>query len=526
MTRQNASVEHLWKFIIRHRTSILDIFLTVTAIAVTAMILLEIDVFATSTESVARTIETDEIPILAVILSFGMLLFSLRRVREQRRENAKRIAAEQQARVLAMQDPLTGLANRRQFLESLNALIASPPRASHAFLLLDLNRFKQVNDLFGHNVGDQVLIVVAQRLLSCVRSGELVARLGGDEFAILAPHLSGAEAATGIANRIIAGLGQPISTGGEMHEVGGAIGVALFPFPGISAPEVMRRADVALYKAKASETSAMRFFDSEMDRHVRERAYLEGELRKAIAAEDIKPAFQPLVDLHSGAVVAFEALARWRHPEMGAIEPERFIAIAEDAGLINKLGDLMLRESCAVACTWPDSVGLSFNISPVQLKDPTLGLRIVGILNDTGLRPNRLEIEITESALVSDLEAAKTMLGALRDAGVRIALDDFGTGYSSLYHLRNFRVDKIKIDKSFIEKMGSERESAEIVSALVGLGRGLGLTVTAEGIEGKEQNAVLMAQGCEQGQGFLFSEAVPGSATQAFFAEARQAKAG
>jgi diguanylate cyclase (GGDEF)-like protein len=516
-------LETMWKFAIRNRTSVLDMFLIVVALALGAMVLLEVDVFVTSGETVEKTIELDEIPLLAIMLAIGMMLFSWRRLREQKRETRMRIAAEGHARELAMQDPLTGLANRRQFVESLDVAIAAPPRGSHALFILDLNRFKQVNDVYGHNVGDEVLIVIAQRLSAATRPHELVARLGGDEFAVLAQHLSGPEAATGIAKRLIEAVAQPINAGGEMHELGVSIGISLFPFPGLNAPEIMRRADVALYRAKVSEVSAMRFFDNEMDRHVRERAFLEAELRKAIAANDIKPAFQPLVDLQSGAVVAFEALARWHHKDLGNIEPERFIAIAEDSGLISKLGDYLLRESCLVAGTWPSNVGLSFNISPVQLKDPTVGLRVITILGETGLQPHRLELEITESALVSDLEVVKTVLGGLRDAGVRIALDDFGTGYSSLYHLRNFRVDKIKIDKSFVERMGRERESSEIVSALVGLGRGLGLTVTAEGVEGPEQNARLIAQGCEQGQGFLFSKAVSADATRAFFNKLEQA---
>jgi predicted signal transduction protein with EAL and GGDEF domain len=352
-----------------------------------------------------------------------------------------------------------------------------------------------------------------------VRHGELVARLGGDEFAVLAQHLAGPEAATSIAFRIMEALETPIQAGDTAHTLGTGIGVALLPILEGTPEEAMRRADVALYKAKADPRSSLRFFDENMDRHVRERELLERELRAAMGTEDIQPFFQPLVDLKTKKVVGFEALARWTHKELGNIPPDRFIPIAEDSGLIHVLSDQLLRQACRAARTWPETIMLSFNISPVQLTDRTLGLRVLSILGETGLLPTRLEVEITESALVRDIEAAKEVLGSLRDAGVRIALDDFGTGYSSLYHLRNFKIDAIKIDRSFVDRMGVERESAEIVSALVGLGRGLGMTVIAEGIEGNAQDAELQAQGCQQGQGFLFGQAVSAKATEAFFDE-------
>jgi EAL domain-containing protein (putative c-di-GMP-specific phosphodiesterase class I) len=231
----------------------------------------------------------------------------------------------------------------------------------------------------------------------------------------------------------------------------------------------------------------------------------------------VRPWYQPIVDLQTQQVIAFEALARWNHPTLGDIPPDRFIPIAEDCGLIRQLSDRLLRRACMDAVTWPDHVVLSFNISPAQLKEKTLGLRILGILGESGLSPRRLQIEITESAIVRDLDAAKVILSALRDAGVRVALDDFGTGYSSLYHLRNFKFDAIKIDRSFVGNMGSENESAEIVRALTGLGHGLGLVITAEGVEQSEQRDVLLKQGCQQGQGFLFSRAIPAGETLALF---------
>jgi len=506
-------------FVIRNRAPLQDIFLIAATVAVIVYVLYEIDVFVTGQDAIRNSIEIDELPIVGAVLSIGMLLFAWRRSAEQKRETQKRITAEQYARELSMQDPLTGLPNRRQFTEALSAAIAAPPGAdsAHALLTLDLNGFKQINDIHGHGVGDEVLIAVGQRLLGAIRNGDLVARLGGDEFAVLAQHLAGPEAATSIALRMIDAFSKPISVGTAVHSLGVGIGISLFPFPGVTAVETMRRADIALYKAKADHKSAMRFFDDDMDRHVRERELMERELRAAIAAEDIRPFFQPLVDLNTKEIIGFEALARWAHKDLGDIPPDRFIPIAEDTGMIHELSDQLLRRSCKAACSWPDNVILAFNISPVQLKDRTLGLRVLSILGEAGLRPGRLEVEITESALVQDLEAAQEVLGSLRDAGVRLALDDFGTGYSSLYHLRNFKVDKIKIDRSFIGRMGNEKESAEIVSALIGLGQGLGLTVIAEGIEASGQNADLLAKGCEQGQGYLFGEAVSAETSQTFF---------
>jgi diguanylate cyclase (GGDEF)-like protein len=505
----------------RHRASIQDLGLVLAVVLVAGFLFLEIEIFVhedTATDA-EKTLALNEVMILGTLLSLGMLLFSWRRLREQKSETRRRAAAEQEARQLASQDVLTGLPNRRKFNDCLSAAIQAPPGsgAAHALIMLDLNGFKQVNDVHGHGAGDEVLILVAQRLQKAAREGDLIARLGGDEFAIVSQHLAGPEAATGIALRVIDALTSPVVIKGVRHQVGAALGVCMFPFEGADAQEVMRRADVALYKAKADEKSALRFFDEVMDRHVRERAQLERELRTAIANHDIRPEFQPLIELKSRQVVGFEALARWTHPSLGEIPPDRFIPIAEDSGLIQELSDQLLRQACQTARQWPDGVTLAFNISPVQLRDRQLGLRVLGILASTGLAPHRLEIEITESALVRDLDGAKEVLGALRDAGVRIALDDFGTGYSSLYHLRNFKIDKIKIDRSFVESMGAEEESSEIVSALVGLGRGLGLTITAEGIEDLAQEEDLLARGCELGQGHLFSRAVSGTDTAAFF---------
>lgn len=500
----------------RHRVGIREVVLIICVVFTASLIVFEFD-FGESMSGDKR-IDFQEMIGLGAIFVGCMVYFGLRRMIEQEREIARRIVAESRAHELANTDALTGLANRRQFERVLKETVASPPGAGrvHAVLSLDLNKFKRINDVYGHTAGDDALVIVAQRLSVAMRNGDLLARLGGDEFAVIARHLAGAEGATGIANRILKALESPIEVGSNRHRVGAAIGLALVPDDGTNAEEILRKADIALYRAKVGKQSAARFFEKEMDRHSREREALERDLASAIETGTICPWYQPIVDLKTQQVIAFEALARWTHPTLGDIPPDRFIPIAEDCGLIQQLSDYLLRRACADALAWPDHVMLSFNISPAQLKEKTLGLRILGILGETGLSPRRLEIEVTESAIVRDLDAAKAVLSSLREAGVRVALDDFGTGYSSLYHLRNFKFDAIKIDRSFVGSMASEDESAAIVRALTGLGHGLGLCITAEGIEQSGQRDALLKQGCERGQGFLFSRAVPADETQGF----------
>jgi diguanylate cyclase (GGDEF)-like protein len=499
------------RFVMRNRVTLQDILLVVLAVFVTAYLLLEIDVFvAPGGVALDHTIELDELPILGGVLCFSLLVFSWRRLKVQQRETAARIDAQAHLSQMAYQDPLTGLPNRRRLREALEIAVESPPAAGtvHALISLDLNGFKRINDLFGHGTGDQSLIIVSQRLLSAVRDGDLVARLGGDEFSILATQLPGSENATSLALRILEQFLSPLLIDGVEHRVGAGIGVCLLPYFGATADETMRRADVALYKAKREENAAIRFFDEQMDGQARGRRMLETAFREAFATGQITPYFQPLIDLKTREVVGFELLARWTHLTMGAVPPERFIAVAEDIGMIGALTDHLLRAACEAACEWPASTFLSVNISAVELGDPTLGPRILSILKQTGMASERLELEITEAALRQDLDAARTVLPMLREAGVSIALDDFGTGYSSLYHLRAFKVDKIKIDRSFVHNMTSEKASAEIVAALIGLGRGLGLEITAEGIEDTQAQTVLSSMGCQQGQGVLFSNAV------------------
>ncbi|MFT8246376.1 putative bifunctional diguanylate cyclase/phosphodiesterase [Roseomonas sp. BN140053] len=477
---------------------------------VAAFLAFELDIYVTegSTSTADRVLELDEALTLGALLTVSMLVFAIRRYLEQKRETSRRIAAEQEARTLAYEDVLTGLPNRRRFDEALAAAIAAPPAAgkSHAVFLLDLNGFKRINDVHGHGVGDEALTVVARQLQGAVRDGDLVSRFGGDEFAILAQHLLGAEAATNVALRVIQSLAEPVRAGEALHRLGTGIGIALLPGDADTAAEALRKADVALYRAKAEGRSALRFFETEMDRHVREREALEEALRTAIAEDQVRPGFRPTVDLRSGRITGFEAMPRWRHPELGEVPPERFLPIAEESGLIAALSDRVMRLACEAAQHWPAEVTLSLQLLPSQLNDRGLVQRVAAMLEELQVAPSRLELEIAESTLVGDMQQAQLLLGALRAIGVRIALGNFGTGYSSLYHLRNFKLDKIKIDRGFVEGMRSEGENARIVSALVGLGQGLGLTVTADGIGDAEQRAALLGTGCEEGQGLLFSD--------------------
>ncbi|HEY4359036.1 MAG TPA: EAL domain-containing protein [Acidobacteriaceae bacterium] len=514
---QSMGIAYIKNFVIRHRRSFKDISILIAVLLAGLYWTFEYDIFKNS-DGVSmheRTIELDEALLLGGMMTFALLTFSIRRYLEQKRETARRIAAEQHVRMLAFQDALTGLANRRQFDDALKAACAAPPRegAVHALILLDLNGFKQINDVYGHGIGDEVLTVTAHRLLEAMHDDDLAARLGGDEFGVLALHLAGPEAATNIAFRVIEALKEPVIIGSVRHQVDTGIGISLIPGDAATPAQALRKADLALYRAKEERRSAVRFFEDSMDKRIQERQALVQELRLAVANESIRTYFQPSIDLKTKRVIGFEVSPRWLHPAFGEVMPDRFIPLAEECGLIHELADQILRQACTVAVQWPSDVVLSMDVLSSQLKDQNLKTRMLDILRETGLPPERLEIEITESALVRNLEAARDVLGGLREAGVRIALDNFGTGYSTLYHLRNFKMDKIKIDGSFVHSMLSEKEDAGVVRALVGLAHGLGMTVVADGIQDFAQQDSLIHTGCEQGQGHLYSDAISAERT-------------
>jgi len=420
---------------------------------------------------------------------------------------------------VARTDALTDLPNRRRLYEDLRTALARPDRGGGevALLLCDLDRFKLVNDVHGHPAGDHLLRLVATRLRSLVRTGDLIARLGGDEFALVVPLDAAAqpgpssEAAAHLARRIITVLEQPFELpDGAIVQIGVSIGIALaWPEDG-SADALVRRADVALYRAKADGRSRFHFFDTDLDAHIQKRALLEGELRQAIANDLLIPHFQPLVDMATERLIGVEMLARWPHPTRGMVPPGEFIPIAEDLGLIGRMTECLLRRACRIATAWPSEILLACNVSPLQLRDRGLPAMVQSILDETGLPAQRLELEITESALVGDIDLARNLLGELKALGVRLALDDFGTGYSSLRHLQMLPFDKLKIDAGFVRAMDSDIESRKIVAAVVGLGQSLGLVTVAEGVEEAGTAALLRDLGCDVGQGWLFGR--PGSA--------------
>ena len=452
--------------------------------------------------------ETGGLAMLAVLLVAGCLgLLGHLRLR----------AALARTTVMAGTDPLTGLPNRRRFCEEVEAALAAGRDSGldHALLLIDLDRFKAVNDAQGHPAGDELLRLVGERLRDVVRDDRHVARFGGDEFAVLlrcdpaGPDVPQTDPAA-VAGRLIGLLSMPFSlTGGVAAQIGASVGIGLTRGPDDGIGDLMHRADVGLYRAKAEGRGCFRFFEQGTDVRVRALAQLEGELHRAVADDAIVPHFQPLIDLATGRFVGVEMLARWPHAIRGMISPAEFIPLAEDSGLIGPMTVSLLRQACRAAAGWPSSITLACNLSPLQLRDARLPATIADVLAETSFPAARLELEVTESALVGDLVLARRLLEEIRALGVRLALDDFGTGYSSLRHLQLLPFDKLKIDQSFVGAMASDRESAKIVSAVVGLGHSLGLSTVAEGVETEEVAALLRELGCDIGQGWLFGRPVP-----------------
>lgn len=490
----------------KHRVKIFDIGFVLVILSVFALFVFEFDVFLHRGQTTyqEQQVEIDELLILSTLVVSGALFYTWRRAREHRRENDRRIEAEAEVLKLALQDPLTGLPNRRRFDEALKSALSHVPAApeAHALLLLDLNGFKKINDLHGHPVGDQALIHVGARLLRAVRDRDLVARLGGDEFAVLVHNAAGAEGATNTALRVIEGLASPVVIGGVQHHVGAAIGVALSPHDGCEPEELLRKADVALYRAKAERRSTVRFFEPAMDAALREREELERALMTAIGANAVLLRFQP-VHRGDGRIVAFEAQPRWPHAS-GELGPDRFFPIAEETGWLGRLVEQLLRKGCATASLWPSDVRLHFNLPGALLTESTFGLRIMQVLAETALPPRRLGLEIDEGALFREAEAAQAMLAPLRRMGVTVTADHFGTGYSDLKNLRRLELDAVKIDRSYVAGMTQDRKAAVMVKAMIGIGQGLDLVVMADGVANEQQRAALAAQGCDQAQGGLY----------------------
>jgi diguanylate cyclase (GGDEF)-like protein len=437
------------------------------------------------------------------ILGLVVALLLHRLWRSSRALESKHIDAERQA----TQDPLTHLPNRLSFERQFDQILRhhGASRQLPTLLMLDLDRFKQVNDTLGHHAGDDLIRAVGERLRHVVGPDAILARLGGDEFAILS--LSGFDEpeVMELCRSIIEAIGRPFRIGGNEAFVGVSIGVVLARSQDRNRHELTRRADIALYEAKSSGRNRAAIYVESMNELVQTRHSMEAELREALKVGDqLWVAFQPLFGRRDGEIVGAEALVRWTHPRRGPISPMDFVPIAEGSGLIEALGDVVLRRACQIGARWP-GLTMAVNISPAQLRNPTFAERIFAILEETGMRPQDLEIEITESILLDDEMAASDAIRSFRRAGIKIALDDFGTGYSSLNYLKRYPVDRIKIDRSFITQLSTAPASVAIVQALVTLAHALGIEVTAEGVETDEQYRVLASMGCNTFQGYRFS---------------------
>ena len=402
-------------------------------------------------------------------------------------------------------DPLTGLADRAWFLDRL-ATMLDDGAPSVAVLMIDLDRFKAVNDTLGHPVGDALLQLVAKRLCGTLREADIVCRYAGDEFAVAIPHVSNP---VSVGNRLVSVLSRPYLIEGATACIGASIGVALAPDHGNDVAKLIRSADIALYAAKADGRGITRVFDADLDFAARKRHAMAEALRRAVSHDQLELHYQPQMCLSSRTLTGFEALVRWNHPEFGQLGPNEFIPLAEETGLIWQIGDWVLRHACEQATNWPSNLTVAVNISPKQLRDRNrLARTVKSTLLRTALAPHRLEIEITEAALVRE-EETLPVLKAVRALGVRVSLDDFGTGCSSLSQLRRFPLDKIKIDRTFIQTLGTTEEATSLVRAIAALGHSMGITTIAEGVETEEQQARLQSAGCVEIQGFLLSKPVP-----------------
>ena len=439
----------------------------------------------------------------------------------------ERKRAEARLAFMAQHDGLTGLPNRMLLRQRLDELLAHTRRSGDkvAVLFLDLDNFKAINDALGHAIGDKLLKGVTKRLRSSLREEDAIARLGSDEFAIVQAGVNRPEEVAFLARRLIDAISEPYLFEGHTIISGACIGIAIAPGDGDDAEKLLKNADMALSRAKSEGHGTFSFFESEMDARAQSRRRIEIDLRAAIENNVLQPHYQPLVDLKTGRITGFEALVRWPDPERGMIPPVEFIPVAEETGLINAVGGLMLRRACMDAARWPDDVRVAVNLSPLQFRVGNLLSVVMDALKTSGLSPKRLELEITETLLLEKSDQVLATLHALRALGVRISMDDFGTGYSSLSYLRSFPFDKIKIDRSFVRDLGSNQDAQAIVRSIISLGMGLGVTITAEGVETECELACLRAEGGHEGQGFLFSRARPNVEITALLQAQRNATA-
>jgi diguanylate cyclase (GGDEF)-like protein len=424
---------------------------------------------------------------------------------------------QEKIQYLARHDPLTEVANRTSFQEQIVELQPRIDRGERiAVLAIDLDHFKNVNDALGHGAGDQLLKQVATRLTRCCRETDLVARLGGDELAVLQVAIDQPQSAGVLAQRIVDAIAQPFDVVDHQLVIGASIGIAVAPDDGKDADTLMKCADLALYRSKAEGRGRFHFYEVGMDIVQQRRRDIAAGLRRALERGEFALAYQPLINVADQSIRGFEALLRWNSPEFGAVSPVDFIPVAEETGLIVQIGEWVLRQACTMAANWPKSIDVSVNLSPVQFKNRALVDEVEAALGDAGLAPGRLDLEITESALLIDNKVTLATLHRLRELGVKLSMDDFGTGYSSLSYLRSFPFDKIKIDRSFVRDSSESEDAKAIVKAAIGLGQSLGMLTTAEGVETETQLELIRRHGCTEAQGYLFSKPLAADAVAAW----------
>ncbi len=423
----------------------------------------------------------------------------------------ERKRAESRLAFMAQHDSLTELPNRALLHTRLEELLVHTRRSGDmvAVLFVDLHNFKNINDTLGYSMGDKLLKAVTKRLRSSLREEDFIVRLGSDEFAVVQAGVSRPEDVGILAKRLLDAISEPYLFEGHTILSGSSIGIAIAPGDGDASERLLQNANMALSRAKSEGPGTFSFFESGMNARAQTRRRTEIGLRTAIENDVLQPYYQPLIDLKAGRIVGFEALVRWPHPERGMIPPSEFVSVAEETGLIHPMGAYMLRRACMDAASWPDDVRIAVNLSPLQFRSGNLFALVMDALKVSGLQARRLELEITETVVLDKSDELISTLHALRALGVRISMDDFGTGYSSLSYLRNFPFDKIKIDRSFVHDLGSSQDAQAIVRSIISLGKGLGVTVTAEGVETEAELSCLRVENCDEGQGFLFSPARP-----------------
>ncbi|MEY4952848.1 MAG: hypothetical protein RL299_1272, partial [Pseudomonadota bacterium] len=459
----------------------------------------------------------------ALLLNIALIIFGWRRYRELTSEVAERRKAEEQARILAELDPLTACLNRRSIGPEADKLatLAAERGEAVAFVMLDLDKFKQVNDANGHTAGDAMLRESAVRIRAVLGDNGLVARLGGDEFAVVAPYPpSQPEVVERMVEGLIEAIAKPVTFGGLELETTISAGIYRSePSDPSSAQAMLHKADIAMYHAKRNGRNRLAWFEPSMESEVRFRSELEAGIRRGVPAGEFVPYYEKQIDLDSGQIAGFEMLARWNSPTLGVVSPDIFIPVAEEIGLISELSESLVRQALRDAREWDPKLTLSVNISPVQLRDPWFAQRLLKILVEANFPPSRLEIEVTESCLHENIGLVHSLITSLKNQGVTVSLDDFGTGYSSLSQLRSLPFDRIKIDRSFVMNLLDDKDSATIVRSIIALGEGLGLPITAEGVENEEVLAELRKYGKFKGQGYLYGFPKPAECTVAELAQ-------